>query len=107
MEKRSILGFVLIGVVLMVWLYWNSGNQQKVAQDTKTRIDSLKAVEQLQNKTIDTATKNPVTLKRDSLAADSLIADSLKIKFGNIFAPKAIGGSVTVPEQTILVETEK
>jgi len=41
MDKRSVLGFILIGIVLMVWLYWNSGNQQKTTQNLKRTQDSI------------------------------------------------------------------
>ncbi len=103
MEKRSILGFVLIGIVLMIWLYWNSGNQQKVAQNNKSKTDSTKALERVQNKTTDTnISKTPNTQ-----ASDSLIADSLKIKFGGIFASKVIGIPDAPAEEIIMVETEK
>ncbi|MEZ4692290.1 MAG: hypothetical protein R3A12_19875 [Ignavibacteria bacterium] len=41
MDKRSVLGFVLIGIVLMVWLYWNSSNQQKAVQNIQQKNDSV------------------------------------------------------------------
>ncbi|MEO8666001.1 MAG: membrane protein insertase YidC [Ignavibacteria bacterium] len=108
MEKRSILGFVLIGVVLMIWLYWNSGNQQKVAQDNKSKLDSIKVLDEAKNKSADTNVSRTITKTSiDSLASDSLIADSLKIKFGSVFSSKAIGSLSSLPERTIVVETEK
>ncbi len=102
MEKRSILGFVLIGVVLMIWLYWNSGNQQKVAQNNKSKTDSIKITEQTKDKLSDTnLLKTP-----SSVTSDSLLADSLKIKFGSIFASNAIGNPDASPEKLIVVETD-
>ena len=45
MDKRSVLGFVLIGIVLMIWLYWNSSNQQKTVQNIKLKNDSVNVTE--------------------------------------------------------------
>ena len=80
MDKRSVLGFVLIGIVLMIWLYWNSSNQQKAVQNIKQKNDSININEQ--NK----VNKNPVLT--DSVSTninlqeltDSLRNDSLVIK---------------------------
>lgn len=103
MDKRSIAGFILIGVVLMVWLYWNSTNQEKTIKENRLRLDSLKAIEQTTKKPADTnQTKTaPVTTN------DSLANDSLRLKFGTLFSSKAIGNTNTPSEQTITVENEK
>ncbi|MEP7146674.1 MAG: membrane protein insertase YidC [bacterium] len=103
MEKKSILGFVLIGVVLMIWLYWNSGNQQKVAQNNKSKIDSAKTLESSPHKTADTNMVKSPGIE----TSDSLVADSLKIKFGNDFSSKAIGKHGAIAEKLIEIETEK
>lgn len=102
MEKRSVIGFVLIGVVLMVWLYWNSSNQQKT-QQSKPKTDTTGTTRQqessnTQNLTIDTLNK---------VQTDSLIADSLKTKYGNLFAAKTIQSPGAVSQQTIIVESDK
>ncbi|MDZ4712808.1 MAG: membrane protein insertase YidC [bacterium] len=103
MDKRSISGFVLIGVVLMIWLYWNSTNQEKIVKENRQKIDSLRAIEQLTKKTADTInTKTPIVATNDSLANDSL-----KLQFGTLFSALAIGSPNNVTEQTITVESEK
>lgn len=107
MDKRSVLGFVLIGIVLMIWLYWNSSNQQKAVQNIKQKNDSININEQ--NK----VNKNPVLT--DSVSTninlqeltDSLRNDSLVIKFGSIFGKKAIGNIGSPPEKIITLENEK
>jgi hypothetical protein len=51
MDRRSIIGFVLIGVVLMFWLYWNTSKtpppqpkkQDTVKVETKQSTDTGKA----------------------------------------------------------------
>ncbi|MDQ3019118.1 MAG: membrane protein insertase YidC [Bacteroidota bacterium] len=104
MEKRSILGFVLIGVVLMIWLYWNSSTQQKMTQNTRPRTtDSVSAQEQAQNKTKDTG----LPKSSEMISNDSLRNDSLSLKFGSIFSSKAIGSTGNTVEKNIFVENEK
>lgn len=103
MDKKSIFGFVLIGAVLMIWLYWNSSNQQKQMQTSKQKLDSIDVSTKTEKKNPDTTSSKI----KNKAAADSLIADSLKIKFGSIFASKAIDGNNSIPEKTIVVENEK
>ncbi|MEO8210648.1 MAG: membrane protein insertase YidC [bacterium] len=104
MEKRSILGFVLIGVVLMIWLYWNSSTQQKMVQNNRLKItDSLNSTEQTPNKTKDTGLQKPSAVT----STDSLRNDSLSLKFGSIFSSKAIGSDGTPPEKNIIIENER
>lgn len=109
MDKRSVLGFVLIGVVLMIWLYWNSSTQQKTVQNTKQKTDSVKVTEQSQsgNNTYNYNKDDISKESKNNLSADSLKNDSLKIKFGNIFSSKVIGGSSNVAEKIIIIENEK
>jgi YidC/Oxa1 family membrane protein insertase len=105
MDKRSILGFVLIGVVLIIWLYWNSSTQQKQIQNTKQKMDSVLVSEQTKPNTASKDTSTEQSNKNGS--NDSLITDSLKIKFGNIFSSKAIGSKDTPGEKVITIENEK
>ncbi len=110
MDKRSILGFVLIGVVLMIWLYWNSGTQQKNLQNNMKKIDSVKIQEQSEQNNIpkDTSSKNNHAKDlTNSITADSLQSDSLRMKFGTLFSPAAIGGKDTAGEKIITVENDK
>ncbi|MBP9191193.1 MAG: membrane protein insertase YidC [Ignavibacteria bacterium] len=107
MDKRSVLGFVLIGIVLMIWLYWNSSNQQKTVQNIKLKNDSVNVTEN--NKVI----KDPVLT--DSISgssfskeiADSLKSDSLVIQYGNIFGKLAIGSENSPSEKLIVIDNEK
>jgi len=104
MDKRSILGFILIGIVLMIWLYWNSANQQKITQTNKQKTDSVKVTEQ--SKT-GTAEKEIQKLTTENISSDSLKSDSLVLKLGKTFAPKAIGSSDAPAEKVIILENEK
>ncbi len=94
MDKRSILGFVLIGVVLLIWLYWNSSTQQKVVQNNKQMPDTTLVSDQSKIKQPDTN----IAKSTGNIIPDSLANDSLNIKYGSIFASKAIG-STQVPRK--------
>ena len=104
MDKRSILGFILIGIVLMIWLYWNSANQQKITQVNKQKNDSGKIVEQSKTDLKDSDKQKKAA---DENPSDSLKNDSLIIKFGKTFAPKAIGAGESKPEKVIILENDK
>ncbi|MBK8550987.1 MAG: membrane protein insertase YidC [Ignavibacteria bacterium] len=104
MDKRSILGFILIGIVLMVWLYWNSANQQKLVQNNKQKIDTVRIPEQTKADTKDSLKQTETSAV---ISADSLKNDSLVLKFGNIFAADAIGSSKVPAEKVIILENEK
>ena len=104
MDKRSILGFILIGIVLMMWLYWNSSNQQKLAQTNKPKTDSGKIIEQ--NKIPEKDTESEKQLS-GIIPADSLKNDSLVLKLGKTFASKGIGNPQSQPEKIITLENEK
>ncbi|MEZ4823252.1 MAG: hypothetical protein R2942_12925 [Ignavibacteria bacterium] len=90
MDKRSVLGFVLIGIVLMVWLYWNSSNQQKAVQNIQQKNDSVNITKK-GDEINDPVLKDTVSEKTDSKeTTDSLKNDSLVLKYGSIFGNKAI-----------------
>lgn len=108
MDKKSLLGFVLIGIVLMIWLYWNSSTQQKMVQQNKNKItDSIKVQEKTLSKNpeinaIDTSKKS-----LNNVILDSLKNDSLNIKYGKLFSQKAIENSANPKEKIIILENEK
>jgi len=108
MDKKSLLGFVLIGIVLMIWLYWNSSTQQKMVQQNKNKItDSIKVQEKTLSKNpeinaIDTSNKS-----LNNVILDSLKNDSLNIKYGKLFSQKAIENSANPKEKIIILENEK
>lgn len=108
MDKKSLLGFVLIGIVLMIWLYWNSSTQQKMVQQNKNIItDSIKVQEKTLSKnpeinSIDTSNKS-----LNNIILDSLKNDSLNIKYGKLFSQKAIENSANPKEKIIILENEK
>lgn len=94
MDKKTIGAFVLIGVVLLGWLYWTSEQQKKVQPvtppvtqtdtTTKTPVDtgSIKNIPVKDSvKTKDTTTK---------AANDSLSIEKYSSEFGNAFYKHAV-----------------
>jgi YidC/Oxa1 family membrane protein insertase len=97
MDKRSILGFVLIGLILIVWLYIQNQNsvkdQKKKEQITKQIEDSLKKILPL-----DTLKKE---VKKDTIRIKTEQAtDSLK--YGTLFQKFEKG-----EDKIIRIETDK
>lgn len=108
MDKKSLLGFILIGVVLMIWLYWNSTTQQQLAVQNRNRIaDSLKAFEKEQKNIPEKITETGKQDTKNITGSDSLKNDSLKIKFGNLFSAKSVLSPSAPPERTVKIENEK
>jgi len=105
MEKKSIFGFVLIGVILIGWLYWTSSQQPKQPpkkQTVENKVDSTKKE----------TTPKPDTLSRtskDFIAADSLKNDSLSNEYGSLFYSKSIkyDKGVAATEKVMIVENAK
>lgn len=104
MDKRSVFGFVLIGIVLMVWLYWNSGNQQKVIQQNRA-ADSLLRSEQKLKDNQESLRKIDTMISGKQLT-DSLKTDSLVIKYGNLFYTKSREYPSVNPEKIIILEND-
>jgi YidC/Oxa1 family membrane protein insertase len=105
MDRNSILGFVLIGVIVTVWLFYTSVNkvdEPAPAKGKKTElVDTAKAIAEKRDSV---AVKKAVT---DSTIIDSLSAslnkDSLMTveKFGEYFAKFSKG-----TEDTITIEND-
>jgi len=102
MDRRSIIGFVLIGVVLMFWLYWNTS---KTPPPQPKKQDTVK-VETTQSQPVDTTKKTTIT-NTDTKK------DSITNALGNIFSKSSVTGSNdslnTKPaaEKIITVENSK
>lgn len=88
MDKRSILGFVLIAVILMVWLYWSSSIQNQ-NPDIDKKIDTT--TQQLDTTGKTTEEQTPDTTKKSTVTDTTQAADSLnmyadlKKTYGNAF----------------------
>jgi YidC/Oxa1 family membrane protein insertase len=96
MDKRTVLAFVIIGVILIAWLIWTSDMQKKqqvqkpVKDSTKTtQVDSVKAPK----KEIKDSIK--ISIKETS---DTLKSDTLRNSFGNLFYKNAVLTMVNDPQ---------
>ena len=115
MDKKSILGFVLIGVILVIWLYWTS-TTQKEQQKEKQITDTTETITDTTKETKDTLAITEDTLKRkitevqDTTLQDSIKNEELINKYGGTFYSKAIEYEDTtsrVKEKIIMFENEK
>lgn len=93
MDKKSILGFVLIGVILFIWLYFQNINSVKQKQDT------TKQLQQDTTKQIPKTDTLGVTTKKDTSTSQNK-SDSLK--YGLLFKKFENG-----EEKKIIIETDK
>lgn len=108
MDRKSLLGFILIGVVLMIWLYWNSTTQQQLVQQNKSKVtDSLNVLEKKLSKESEKSPGIDSARTISPVLTDSLKNDSLILKYGNLFYGKAITNSNIPSEKLIVIENDK
>ncbi|HRI85677.1 MAG TPA: membrane protein insertase YidC [Ignavibacteria bacterium] len=105
MDKRSVFGFILIGIVLMIWLYWNSANQQKIQQNTKKPQDTSITSTEKHGSTNPVITEDTLNLK-DTVKSSSALEDSLKLVYGSKFYTKSIKFPGAENEKTITVSND-
>lgn len=100
MDRNSIIGFVLIGVILIVWLYFqNQNSQQKQLEEQKK-----KQTEQ-QIQVPDTTKKNipPVDSIKKTVQADTVTKNAVvSEKYGSLFGRFEKG-----EDKVIIIETDK
>lgn len=101
MDKKSVIGFIVIGIILLAWLTWTSKMQKPTVQN---KIDSSKV------NASDTLNKS--TQLKDSLkvsvkeSTDTTKVDTLLNTFGKTFHKSNIY-SANIPEKIIMLETKK
>lgn len=96
MDKRTVLAFVIMGIILIVWLMWTSNMQKQQLQNqppkdtTKTtQVDSTKFHKK---EKVDSV---KITIKETS---DSLKTDTLRNSFGNLFYKNSYLNLINEPE---------
>ena len=105
MDKRSLLGFVLIGIVLMIWLYWNSSTQQDAMMKSKRQADSLAQLQK--SDSIFTPILTNDTTAKDTASAKNKLVDSLMLKSGSLFYARTSGTENAAKEKVIMLESDK
>ncbi|CAN5629218.1 membrane protein insertase YidC [soil metagenome] len=115
MDRRSIIGFVLIGIVLMSWLFWNSSTQKKPVETKKQDSTVISNDTSKKNTTPVTpnTTKTSGDTKITKKSGDSTIAelknDTLTSSLGTIFAKLSAftSDSTSKTEKIIQIENSK
>ncbi len=105
MDKRSVFGFILIGIVLMIWLYWNSSNQQKIQQNSKKPQDTSITSTEKPGSTNPVVTADTLDLK-DTVKSSSALEDSLKLVYGSKFYTKSVKFPGAESEKTVTVSND-
>ncbi len=114
MDKKTISAFVLIGLVLIGWLYWTSSQQQKL-QPQKQNDTTSQVV--TQTDTSATTTQNlksntdTITIRQDTIKNDSLKKDfsTYSNEFGSQFYNKSIKFQTDInalQRKNIIIENE-
>lgn len=107
MDKKSIIGFVIISIILVVWLFWMQSNQQsrippKVQEQTQEQQQSIISdTQKVKKDSISVKQKTDTTSKYDTLIA----------KYGTVFyklsSEYAEKDSVPGQEKIIMFENKK
>lgn len=113
MDKNSLIGFGLIGAILIAWSYYSAPNEAEL-QKMQLQQDSIAAVEAQQNKAEDKAAVDNQTAKFEAIAAgdsttaftqDSVANNALVERYGQ-FANSAKGTNeyITLENEKIIVK---
>ncbi len=104
MDRNSIIGFVLIGVILIGWLYFQNKNTPPVKDEKKTEQvnnqDSLKKVQDEQQKKQQQVLQD--TVKKNITGDTTKVTQPVSEKYGALFGKFEKG-----EDKVIIIETDK
>ncbi len=104
MDRNSIIGFVLIGVILIGWLYFQNKNTPPVKDEKKTEQvnnqDSLKKVQDEQQKKQQQVLQD--TVKKNIAGDTTKVTQPVSEKYGALFGKFEKG-----EDKVIIIETDK
>lgn len=104
MDRNSIIGFVLIGVILIGWLYFQNKNTPPVNKDEKkteqVNQDSLKKVQEVEQKKQQQVLQD--TVKKNVAGDTSKVTQPVSEKYGALFGKFEKG-----EDKVIIIETDK
>ncbi len=81
MDKKSVIGFVLIGIILILWMTWTSKNQKPQQPPQEQNKEMVR----------DSAVKNQVTEKQpEQVAKDTSTANKYSAELGDIFMKNSV-----------------
>ncbi|MBZ0203218.1 MAG: membrane protein insertase YidC [Ignavibacteria bacterium] len=96
MDRNSIIGFVLIGVILIGWLYFQNKNAPPVKPEDKKQTEQQIPKDSVKTQPVDTVKKKVTTL--DTGKTNQPVSD----KYGSLFGKFEKGD-----DKIIIVETDK
>lgn len=104
MDKKSIIGFILIGIILIVWVYIMSQQKPKPQPD-KQKTENI----QKDSLNRDTLKRDSVKLetKKDTLDANAKLIDKYGKSFYNLSVEYAKSDSTSIGEKIIILENDK
>ncbi len=113
MDKKSITGFVIISIIIVIWFVWMSANQQKNQAEQQRLQQQKNQTEQLKNDSLNNLQKkDSVAVKKHTAP----VVDSSEIKNINtqdkygMFAANSIDASkidsANNPEKVIILENK-
>lgn len=104
MDRNSIIGFVLIGVILIGWLYFQNKNAPPVNKDEKkteqVNQDSLKKVQEVEQKKQQQVLQD--TVKKNVTGDTTKVTQPVSEKYGALFGKFEKG-----EDKVIIIETDK
>ena len=98
MDRNSILGFVLIGVILIVWLYFQNKNTVPPVDEQKKQTEQQVEADTTKKPPVVTDTLKKIT-KQDTSTVNLQLASE---KYGSLFGKFEKG-----EEKVIIIETDK
>lgn len=103
MDRNSIIGFVLIGVILIGWLYFQNKNAPPVKDEKKTEQvnqDSLRKVQEVEQKKQQQVLQD--TVKKNVTGDTTKVTQPVSEKYGALFGKFEKG-----EDKIIIIETDK
>lgn len=105
MDRNSIIGFVLIGVILVGWLYFqskNSTDKEKQQQTQQQQVDTTKKNQQTTTDTTKKVQQQVIDSTKKSTLDTTKPVQQVSEKFGALFGKFEKG-----EDKVIIVETDK
>ncbi len=94
MDKNTILGFILIFGILLVWNLTSAPDRKELEKREQTRLDSLRQLEQRKADSLAQLQKQPVSPLDTSAVRDTQVQQQIQQKLSSefgAFAPAAVG----------------
>jgi len=109
MDKKSVIGFVLISMILVTWFIWMSANQQKTQQQQLQQQQKEQSIQKEQKDSLNKTQKKDSIPKSRPMIDTASQSKNIEDKYG-IFSENSIESakkdSVNNPEKVIILENK-